>query len=113
MTITIYDVFELNRVLHNILSQQSSYKIQTAFKIHSLIKWLDETEGFIFDRINTISDSTTIDINNPIHTAILSSQIPFVETTLTVNELLETNGEVKIEVNDAIILEKMLGKTGD
>ena len=62
--ITIYDVFELNRVLHSLLEQQSSYKIQTAFKIHSLIKWLDETEGFIFERMSMIFGTTQIDFEN-------------------------------------------------
>lgn len=111
--ITIYDVFELNRVMRILLSQQSSYNIQTSFKIHSLIKWLNETEGFVFDRIHTVFDDDTIDIENPLHQALFSSTVPFVETTLTTSELLQTDDEVKLDVNDVEILEKMLDKTED
>lgn len=111
--ISLFDVFELNRVLHKLLGQQSSYNIQTAFKIYNLIKWLDETEGFVFERINNVFGNDTIDLENPIHQALLSSQVPFCQTTLCVEELLKTDGEVKIEVTDVEILEKMLGKTED
>ena len=111
MVISIFDVFELNRVLHNLIHQQSSYNIQTAFKIHSLIKWLDDTETFIFERMSMMFGTNSIDMENPIHTAFLSSQIPFVETSLTTNDLLNTGGCVKMDVNDVGILEKMLDKT--
>ena len=110
-TISIYEVFELNRVLHLLLEQQSSYNIQTAFKIHSLVKWLDETEGFVFSRISALFGSESIDIENPLHQAFLSSMIPFVETTLTTSDLLDTTNDVKIKVEDVDILEKILGKT--
>ena len=113
MNITIYDVFELNRVLHLLISQQNSYKIQTAFKIHSLIKWLDETEKFVFERLNMVFGTDSIDIENPTHKMLLLSQLPFIDTTLTTNELLDTDGEVKLDVNDVGILEKMLSKTED
>lgn len=111
--ITIYDVFELNRVLHFLLEQQSSYKIQTAFKIHSLIKWLDETEGFIFERMSMIFGTTQIDFENDALQSFLLSQIPFVKTSLKCCELLDTIGDVKLNVNDVNILEKMLDKTED
>lgn len=110
-SIIIYDVFELNRVLQLLLTQQSSYNIQTSFKIHSLIKWLNETEEFVFDRIRTVFGDSTINIENPLHQALLSSSVPFVETTLTISELLQTEGEVKLNVEDVSILEKMLLKT--
>lgn len=105
--ITIYEVFELNRVLHSLLEQQSSYNIKTAFKIHTLLKWLDDTEKFIFERMNALS----IDLEDETQKAFLLTQIPFVETTLKCSDLLDTIGEVKLDVNDVEILEKMLDKT--
>lgn len=111
MEITIYDAFVLNKVLHKLIEQQISYNIQTAFKIYNLIKWLDETERFVFERMNLIFGTTSIDASNDIQAAFLSSRIPFVETNLTMDELLKTNGEVKLEVNDIEILDKMLKKT--
>lgn len=111
MNITLYEVFELNRVMHCLLEQQSYYNIQTSFKIYSLIKWLDETESFVFDRINLLFGGDGIDIENPMHKALLNSQIPFIETSLSLEDLLNTTGNVKLEVNDVVILEKMLGKT--
>ena len=54
MNVSIFEVFELNRVLHKLLEQQSSYNIQIAFKIHTLIKWLDETEKFIFEQYSSL-----------------------------------------------------------
>ena len=44
---------------------------------------------------------------------LLLSQLPFIGTTLTTDELLDTDGEVKLDVNDVGILEKMLSKTED
>lgn len=111
MTITIYEAFDLNRVLHSLLSQQSSYNIQISFKIYSLIKWLDDVESFVFGRIRTVTNCESIDIDNPIHNAILSSPIEFVGTSLTISDLLNTEGDVKLNVNDVEILEKMIGKT--
>lgn len=111
MNISIFEVFELNRVLHKLLEQQSSYNIQIAFKIHTLIKWLDETETFIFERLKAVFGEVEIDMNNPLYAAFLSSQIPFVDTSLTVADLLETNDDVVVDVKDVDILEKMLYKT--
>lgn len=111
MEITIYDAFSLNRVLHNLMEQQKSYKIQTAFKIHSLIKWLDETERFIFERMNVVLGTTDIDNNNHMQMAFLSSKIPFTETTLTLDELMSTDGDVNLSVGDIEILDKMLCKS--
>lgn len=113
MNITIYDVFELNRVLHSIIEQQSHYAIGIAFKIHSLIKWLDDTETFVFERLNTIFGVNLFDANNPSHMAILNSQIPFIETSLTIDDLLDTNGVVDVDIKDISILEKLLHKTED
>lgn len=109
--ITIYEVFELNRILRNILDQQSSYNIQTAFKIHSLIKWLDETERFSLERMKLIFGDTPIDVENDEHKAFLSSLLPFVSTTLSIEDLLNTEGNIEIEVDDVEILEKLLSKT--
>lgn len=109
--IYIYEVFELNRVLHLLLNQQKSYSIQTAFKLHSLIKWLDGTEEFIFDRLHMIFGEEYIDTQNPIYQAVLSSKIPFINCTLTTEELLDTNGEVKLNIEDVSILKKMIDKT--
>lgn len=111
MTISVYEVFELNKVLHSLIAQQSSYDIRTAFKIHSLIKWLDDTEGFIFDRMNEVFGTSTIDIENPLHMALLSSEIPFINTDLTVNDLINSDGNIKLDVNSVGILDKLLGKT--
>jgi hypothetical protein len=111
MNVSIFEVFELNRVLHKLLEQQSSYNIQIAFKIHTLIKWLDETEKFIFERLKVVFGEVDIDMNNPLYSAFLSSQIPFVDTSLTVANLLETNDDVKLDIKDVAILEKMLYKT--
>lgn len=111
LEITIYDAFVLNKVLHKLIEQQSSYNIQTAFKIYNLIKWLDETERFVFERMNLIFGTTSIDASNSMQAAFLSSMIPFTETNLTIDELLKTDGEVKLEVNDIEILDKMLKKT--
>lgn len=110
MNITIYDVFELNRILHSLLSQQSSYKIQTAFKLHSLIKWLDETEGFIIERMKMMFDEKSMNTDNPLYMAFLSSQLPFTQTDLTVDDLLTTECNVKLEVKDVEALNKMLSK---
>lgn len=110
MTITIYEIFELNRVLHSLISQQSSYTIQTAFKIHTLIKWLDETEQFIIERMHIVFGTDVIDSDNPLYLAFLSSQIPFTDSSLTIKELLETTDDVKISVNDVEILEKIFDK---
>lgn len=111
MNITIYDVFELNRVLHILLKQQSSYSIQTSFKIYSLIKWLDDTEKFVFDRMKLVFGKNGANADNPLYMAFLSSQIPFTETTLSVNDLLTTEEDVKLEVKDVEVLNKMLNKT--
>ena len=105
MNVSIFEVFELNRVLHKLLEQQSSYNIQIAFKIHTLIKW------FIFERLKAVFGEVDIDMNNPLYAAFLSSQIPFVDTSLTVDNLLETNSDVKVDIKDVVILEKMLCKT--
>lgn len=107
--ITIYEVFELNRILHSILEQQSSYNIKTAFKIHTLIKWLDDTEKFIFERMNAMS----IDLKDETQKAFLLTQIPFIDTKLKCSDLLDTTGVVKLDVNDVEMLEKMLDKTED
>ncbi len=111
MNISIFEVFELNRVLHKLIEQQSSYNIQIAFKIYSLIKWLDETEKFIFERLKVVFGDVDIDTDNPLYSAFLSSQISFVDTSLTVDDLLETNSDVKVDIKDVVILEKMLCKT--
>ena len=111
MTISVYEVFELNKALHSLLAQQSSYDIKTAFKIYSLIKWLDDTEGFIFDRMNEVLGTSTIDVKNPLHTALLASEIPFVDTTLTTDELINAGGNIKMDVNSIGVLDKLLNKT--
>ena len=111
MEITIYDAFVLNKVLHKLLEQQSSYCIQTAFKIYKLIKWLDETETFILERMHLMFGTTSIDTSNEIQTAFLSSRIPFIETNLSIDDLLITEGNINLEVNDIEILDKMLKKT--
>lgn len=111
MNITIYEVFELNRILHTLIKQQASYNIQIAFKLHSLIKWLNETEKFIFERMNIVFEEDTMNTENPLYVAFLSSQIPMVETKLTVNDLLNTDGDVKLEIKDVEVLNKILGKT--
>jgi hypothetical protein len=110
MNITIYDVFELNRILHSLLAQQSSYKIQTAFKLHSLIKWLDETEEFVLERMKMMFDEESMNADNPLYVAFLSSQLPFVQTKLNVDDLLTTEGDVKLDVKDVEVLNKMLNK---
>ena len=111
MEITIYDAFVLNKVLHKLLEQQSSYNIQAAFKIYKLIKWLDETETFILERMHLMFGTTSIDTSNEIQTAFLSSKIPFTDTNLSMEELLITEGNVKLKVSDIEILDKMLKKT--
>ena len=113
MNITIYEVFELNRILHSLLEQQTSYKIQIAFKIHSLIKWLDETETFLFERMKMLFKDDETNIDNPLYVAFLNSQIPFTKTDLKIDELLNTDGNVKLAVNDVGVLNKMLWKTED
>jgi hypothetical protein len=113
MNITIYEVFELNRILHSLLEQQSSYNIQTAFKIHSLVKWLDETEKFLFNRMNMLFNEDETDVKNPLYVAFLNSQIPFVKTDLKVNDLLNTDGNVNLDIKDVEVLNKMLCKTED
>lgn len=113
MNITIYEVFELNRILHSLLNQQSSYKIQTAFKIHSLIKWLDDTETFLFERMKMLFKEDETNVDNPLYVAFLHSQIPFIKIDLKVDDLLSTNGDVKLDVNDVEVLNKMLYKTED
>lgn len=113
MNITIYEVFELNRILHSLLSQQSSYNIQTAFKIHSLVKWLDETEEFLFDRMNMLFNEDETEVKNPLYVAFLNSQIPFVKTDLKVNDLLNTDGNVNLNIKDVEVLNKMLCETED
>lgn len=111
MEITIYDVFVLNKVLHKLLEQQCSYNIQTAFKIYELIKWLDDTETFILERMHLIFGTTSINISNEIQSAFLSSKIPFIKTNLSMDDLLITDGDVKLEINDIEILAKILKKT--
>lgn len=113
MTITIYEVFELNRILHSLLEQQSSYNIQTAFKIHSLVKWLDETEEFLFNRMNMLFNEDETEVKNPLYVAFLNSQIPFVKTDLKVNDLLNTDGNVNLNIKDVEVLNKMLCETED
>jgi hypothetical protein len=113
MNITIYEVFELNRILHSLLEQQSSYNIQTAFKIHSLVKWLDETEEFLFNRMNMLFNEDETDVKNPLYVAFLNSQIPFVKTDLKVNDLLNTDGNVNLDIKDVEVLNKMLCETED
>lgn len=110
MNITIYDVFELSRIMHSLLTQQSSYKIQTAFKLHSLIKWLDETEEFILKRMKMMFNEDSMNTNNPLYVAFLSSQLPFVQTDLNADDLLTTEGDVKLDVKDVEVLNKMLSK---
>lgn len=111
MNITIYEVFELNRVLHQLILQQKSYKIQTAFKLHTLIKWLDDTEIFIFERLNVIFGKDEIDVENPQYKAFLLSPISFIGTDLTIEDIIETEGSVNINVEDVGILKKIIGKT--
>lgn len=111
MEITIYDTFVLNKVLHKLLEQQPSYTIQTAFKIYKIIKWLDETETFILERMHLMFGTTSIDTSNEIQGAFLLSRIPFTNTNLSMEELLITEGCVKLDVNDIEILDKMLKKT--
>lgn len=113
MNITIYEVFELNRILHSLLEQQSSYNIQIAFKIHSLVKWLNETEEFLFNRMNMLFNEGETDVKNPLYTAFLKSQIPFVKTDLKVNDLLNTDGNVNLDIKDVEVLNKMLCETED
>lgn len=113
MNITIYEVFELNRILHSLLEQQSSYNIQIAFKIHSLVKWLNETEEFLFNRMNMLFNEGETDVKNPFYTAFLNSQIPFVKTDLKVNDLLNTDGNVNLDIKDVEVLNKMLCETED
>lgn len=113
MNITIYEVFELNRILHSLLEQQSSYNIQTAFKIHSLVKWLDETEEFLFNRMNMLFNEDETEVKNPLYVAFLNSQIPFVKTDLKVNDLLNTDGNVNLDIKDVEVLNKMLCETED
>ena len=110
MSIKIYDVFELNRILRKLLEQQASYKIQTAFKLYNLIKWLDETEEFIFKRMKMVFGEERTDEQNPLYMAFLSSQMPFTETSLTIDELLDTENDVNVGLKDVEILEKMLPK---
>lgn len=113
-TITIYEVFELNRVLHKLLEQQISYQIQTAFKIHNLIKWLDETEKFIIERMHLIfGDDFQCNEANEVYQVFLSSPLPFIETDLTTQDLVKTDNNVTIDVKDAEILTKFLDKTED
>lgn len=113
MNITIYEVFELNRILHSLLEQQSSYNIQTAFKIHSLVKWLDETEEFLFNRMNMLFNEDETEVKNPLYVAFLNSQLPFVKTDLKVNDLLNTDGNVNLDIKDVEVLNKMLCETED
>lgn len=108
---TIYDAFELNRILHKLFSQQSVYEIKTAFKIHSLIKWLNDVETFVFERICAIFGKTQIiDWNDSMYEPILMSKIKFIRTDLTIEELLQTNGKALIDVKDVDILEKFINK---
>lgn len=108
MNITISEVFELNRVLHLLMEQQKSYEINIAYEIYKLVKWLDDTEKFFFERFGDLfTRSDTSVLNN----AIMSSQVPFVGTKLKLNNLIEPNGNVKLSPNDFVILEKMLSKT--
>lgn len=111
MNITIHDVFELDKVLNSLLEQQTSYSIQTSFKLYKLVKWVGETEKFIFDRMSLLFGEDSLDTNNPTYIAFLSTQIPFVETDLTIQELIDTEGKVNLDVRDVEILDKMLNKT--
>ena len=112
-SITIYDVFELNRVLHNILKQQTSYPIRIAFTIHTLVKWLDDTESFIMDRIHMLFGNINNMTEDPSYSMFLSAQIPFIETDLSVEDLLNTEGDVIVDIEDVEILKKMLHKSED
>lgn len=109
--ISIYDVFELNRVLHVILRQQSSYNIKTAYSIYKLTKWLDETEDFLIARMKSVLGTETIDPENQIHAAFLLTVIPMFETDLTIEMILGAEGNVSVDVGDIAILEKILPKT--
>lgn len=111
MNITIFEVFELNKILHSLSEQQLSYDIKIAFKIHKLIKWLDETETFIFERMRLMFSEDTMNGDNPLYVAFLSAKIPLVETTLTINELITPNEGVSIGIKEMELLGKILGKT--
>lgn len=111
MNITIYEVFELNRILHRLIEQQKSYEIRTAFKLYKIVKWLDGTENFVLERMKMVFGDDKIDTDNSAHMAFLGSQIPFMETSLTLDELMGTMGAVNIEVSDFEILEKIFPKT--
>lgn len=114
MNITIYEVFELNRVLHSLIKQQKSYDIKIAFKIHELVKWLDDTERFLIERMHLIfGDDININDNNEAYQAFLISQLPLTETDLKLIDLLNSEEIVKIDVGDVGILEKFLSKTED
>lgn len=103
MLIPIYQIIKMNRSLETLISQQTLYNINIAYKIHKIKKELDEIEQYTFDRLTLICPNFDLKNHNEeellIYNTILNSQIEVDLPTITEEELLSSD-EIKLSIED-------------
>lgn len=103
MILPIYKIIKANRSLEELISQQTLYNINIAYKIYKIKKELDEIENYTFSRLNIICPNINIENMNEneiiLYNTILNSTISIDIPILTKDELL-SNNEIKLTVED-------------
>lgn len=115
MTISVYDVFSLNRAIEKIMGLDVHMSFNDGYHFYCLKKELDDIEQYTVKRLNSVistehlNNNTLTDDEQMIYLAVMNSEVNISDYDINL-DILKDNKELCASLKDIMIIYNVFDK---